>query len=202
MIPVLSLDMENPFDFISKYGSFEYVKIGHNVAIFGKDVLKEFEKRQLKVIVDLKFVDIPSTMARSIKSWDHPSVVGFTVHAAAGADAIKSALESTNKIIFAVVKLTSIEGELEDYLQQINLLRRLGSSFVLPGSWAIRLRHQIPAKILVPGVRMKRQADDQKDVVSVEEIKGIADFAVIGREVYRSEDPKAAMESIRRIVYA
>lgn len=197
MIPVLSLDMEDPFEFIEKYGSFEHVKIGHNVAIFGKGVFGEFEKRNLKVIVDLKFADIPSTVVRSIKSWDHPCVVGFTVHAAAGKDSIKAAIENTDKLIFSVVKLTSIKGELEDYLDQIKILKDLGSSFVLPGMWAKALREMIPTKILVPGVRMKREADDQKDVVSLEDIKTVADFAVIGREVYKSEDPRATMGRIR-----
>lgn len=202
MIPVLSLDMEDPFGFINKYGSFEHVKIGHSVAVYGKNVFNEFERKNLKVIVDLKFVDIPSTVVRSIKSWDHPCVVGFTVHSAAGEETIKAALESTDKLIFSVVKLTSIKGELEDYLDQIKMLKELGSSFVLPGTWAMRLREMIPTKILVPGVRMKREADDQKDVVSIEDIRKVADYAVIGREVYKSEDPKATMEQIRRSVYA
>ncbi len=202
MILVLSLDMENPFEFLEKYGSFDHVKIGHSVAVFGKSVFNEFEKRNLKVIVDLKFVDIPSTVVRSIKSWDHPCVVGFTVHAAAGNDAIRAALESTDKLIFSVIKLTSIQGELKDYIDQIKTLKELGSSFVLPGKWAIQLRHDIPTSILVPGVRMKREADDQKDVVSIEDIKTVADFTVIGREVYKSDDPKSAMEQIRRYVHA
>ncbi len=202
MIPVLSLDMEDPFGFINKYGTFEYVKIGHSVAVYGKSVFSEFEKRSLKVIVDLKFIDIPSTVVRSIKSWDHPCVVGFTVHAASGRETIKAALENTDKIIFSVIKLTSIEGELEDYLNQIESLKELGSSFVLPGTWAVKLREKISTKILVPGVRMKREADDQKDVVSIEDIKKVADYAVIGREVYKSDDPKATMEMIGRFMYA
>ncbi|HOK84237.1 MAG TPA: orotidine-5'-phosphate decarboxylase [Pseudothermotoga sp.] len=202
MIPVLSLDMEDPFGFIEKYGSFDHVKIGHSVAIFGKNIFSQFEKRHLKVIVDLKFTDIPSTVARSVKSWDHPCVVGFTVHAAAGIDAVKAAIESTDKFIFSVVKLTSIQGEIQQYIDQITALKDLGSSFVLPGRWAIELRKIITTKILVPGVRMKRQADDQKDVVSIDQIKDVADFAVIGREVYKSDDPKTAMEDIRRLCYA
>ncbi|MBZ4650755.1 MAG: pyrF, partial [Thermosipho sp. (in: Bacteria)] len=52
MIPVLSLDMESPLEFIDKYGSFDTVKVGHNLAIFGKKILDEFEKRNIKVILD------------------------------------------------------------------------------------------------------------------------------------------------------
>lgn len=199
---VLSLDMEDPIDFIDRYGSFEHVKVGHNLAVFGKSVLDELAKRNLKVILDLKFTDIPSTLVRSIRAWDHPSIIGFTMHAASGIDSIKAALESTDKLIFVVVKLTSIEGSLEEYTQQVETLRLLGCSFVLPGSWAIKLRKKISGKILVPGVRMERSADDQKDVVTLEQIKNVADFAVIGREVYKSQDPKAAMEKMGRFVHA
>jgi len=199
---VLSLDMDEPLSFIDRFGSFEYVKVGHNLASLGKGIFDELAKRNLKVILDLKFVDIPSTVARSIKVWDHPSIVGFTMHASAGIESIRIALENTEKIIFVVVKLTSIEGSLEEYAPQIESLRLLGCSFVLPGSWAMKLRKKISGKILVPGVRMERGPDDQKDVVSLEQIKKVADFAVIGREVYKSQDPKATMEKMRRLVHA
>ncbi|AEH51953.1 orotidine-5'-phosphate decarboxylase [Pseudothermotoga thermarum] len=202
MKPVLSLDMENPLEFIDKYGSFQHVKIGHSVAIYGKSVLEEFQKRNLKVIVDLKFVDIPSTVARSIKAWDHECVEGFTVHSACGIDSIRAALESTDKLIFVVLKLTSLTGDLAEYLDLIKSLRILGCSFVLPGKWAVQLRKQIPGKILVPGVRIKRGADDQKDVVHLSEIMNVADYAVLGREIYKSPDPAKAMDEVRRMLNA
>ncbi len=202
MKPVLSLDMENPIDFIDKYGTFTHVKIGHSVAVHGKQILREFERRNLKVIVDLKFVDIPSTVARSIRAWDDPCVEGFTVHSACGIDAVKAAMESTDKLIFVVVKLTSIEGELEEYKDLIKALTNLGCSFVLPGKWAVELRSNINGKILVPGVRMKRDADDQRDVVHLNDILGIADYAVLGREVYKSQDPKTLIDEVRRMLNA
>jgi len=58
----LSLDMEDPLRFIDEHGSFEVVKVGHNLAVKGKAVLDELHKRGLKVILDLKFCDIPSTV--------------------------------------------------------------------------------------------------------------------------------------------
>ncbi len=202
MKPVLSLDMENPLQFIDKYGSFDHVKIGHSVAVHGKSVLEEFAKRNLEVIIDLKFVDIPSTIARSIKAWDHPSIKGFTVHSACGIDGVKAAMESTNKLIFVVVKLTSIEGELHQYVDLIKTLEVLGCSFVLPGKWAIELRKYISGKILVPGVRIKRGADDQKDVVHLNDVLNVADFVVLGREIYKSDDPAATIAEVRRMLNA
>lgn len=197
MIPVLSLDMESPLEFIDKYGSFDTVKVGHNLAIFGKKILDEFEKRNIKVILDLKFCDIPSTVSRSIKSWDHPAIIGFTVHSAAGIESVKAALDSTEKIIFSVVKLTSQVGELSDYLKTIEELENIKSSFVLPGRWAINLRKKLSGKFLVPGIRMQIKADDQKDIITLGQIKDIADFAVLGREIYLSENPKEKIEKIK-----
>jgi len=43
--PVLSLDMDNPEEFIEKYGAFEYVKVGHNLAIKGKGILDFWQIR-------------------------------------------------------------------------------------------------------------------------------------------------------------
>lgn len=193
---VLSLDMEDPILFIDKFGSFEYVKVGHNLAAKGKSILDELYNRGYQVILDLKFSDIPSTVARSIKAWDHPCIVGFTVHANAGMQSVRAALEATDKQIFSVIKLTSLSGNLEDYKDQILALARLGSSFVLPGTWAIKMRNKIGGKILVPGIRMEQGKDDQKDVVSLWDILKIADFAVIGREVYKAQDPGLKIKKI------
>lgn len=197
MIPVLSLDMKNPINFIKEHGSFDVVKVGHNLAIHGKKILDELEKMNLKVILDLKFCDIPSTVSRSIKSWDHPAIIGFTVHSAAGTDSVKAALDSTNKIIFSVVKLTSQPGDLSDYIKTIEELEKLGSSFVLPGKWAIKLRNTLTGKFLVPGIRMEVQSHDQKDVITLDSIKEIADFAVLGREIYLSNNPGEKIKKIK-----
>ncbi|MCX7653411.1 MAG: orotidine-5'-phosphate decarboxylase [Fervidobacterium sp.] len=195
--PVLSLDMEDPIEFVEKHGCFDYVKVGHNLAIKGKTILDVFHNKGYKVILDLKFSDIPSTVARSIQAWEHPAIVGFTIHANAGVESVRAALDSTEKQIFSVIKLTSIPGRLEEYEDLIIGLARLGSSFVLPGSWAVKMRNKIGGKILVPGIRMTQGKDDQKDVVSLWDIVGIADFAVIGREVYKAQDPKRKIEEIK-----
>ncbi|MEN3042710.1 MAG: orotidine-5'-phosphate decarboxylase [Fervidobacterium sp.] len=195
--PVLSLDMEDPIEFVEKHGCFDYVKVGHNLAIKGKAILDVFHNKGYKVILDLKFSDIPSTVARSIKAWEHPAIIGFTIHANAGVESVRAALDSTEKQIFSVIKLTSIPGRLEEYEDLIIGLARLGSSFVLPGNWAIKMRNKIGGKILVPGIRMTQGKDDQKDVVNLWDVVGIADFAVIGREVYKAQDPKRKIEEIK-----
>ncbi|PLV59071.1 orotidine-5'-phosphate decarboxylase [Thermotoga sp. KOL6] len=200
MIPVLSLDMEDPLDFIKKNGSFDVVKVGHNLAVYGKKILDSLYEMNLKVILDLKFCDIPSTVERSIKSWDHPAIIGFTVHSCSGYESIERALKTTDKYIFAVVKLTSMEGNLEDYIDWIEKLNNIGCDFVLPGSWAKILRGRIKGKILVPGIRMEVKADDQKDVATLEEMKGIADFAVLGREIYLSGNPKEKIRKIKETI--
>lgn len=200
MIPVLSMDMENPMDFIKKYGSFDTVKVGHNLAMNGKKILDELESMGLKVILDLKFCDIPSTVARSIKSWDHPSIIGFTIHSAAGIGSVKAAIEATNKHIFTVVKLTSVSGGLEDFREKICELDNLGCDFVLPGKWAMALRDEIKGKFLVPGIRSTRQFDDQKDIITLEEVEILDDFAVMGREVYMNENPAEKIAEIKGLV--
>jgi len=200
MIPVLSLDMEHPLEFVEKYGTFEHVKLGHNLAMEGRKILDELFKKGLKVILDLKFVDIPSTVERSIRSWDHPCVIGFTVHSACGIDAVRAALGATNKRIFVVIKLTSIPGDLDDYIEMIEKFDDLGTDFVMPGKWARKLRTRIKGKFLVPGIRMEAAVEDQKDVVTLEDVRGIADYVVLGREVYRSADPALKIKKIKELI--
>ena len=198
MIPVLSLDMEDPLEFIEKYGSFEVVKFGHNLAIFGKKMLDRLSDMDLKIIVDLKFCDIPSTVARSVKSWDHPSVIGFTVHSLCGIESVRAAVENTSKHVFSVIKLTSQPGNMKDYMTTIEKIESLGGSFVLPGKWATALREKIRGAFLVPGIRISVPSFDQRDTVTLDEIKDAADYAVLGREIYLSSDPKAKIEEVRR----
>jgi len=200
-IPVLSLDMEDPLSFIDRYGSFETVKVGHNLAVYGKGVLGALADMGLTVIIDLKFADIPSTVMRSIRAWDHPAVIGFTVHSGAGIDSMKAAREATDKHVFAVVKLTSVEGILQDYIETIEKLYDIGMDFVLPGRWARHLREKLSrSAFLVPGIRMERTSDDQKDTITLQEIKGVADYTVIGREVYFDKNPTAKMKKIKDIL--
>jgi len=200
LTPVLSLDMEDPLDFIRKHGSFPTVKVGHNLAVKGKKILDELQNMGLKIILDLKFCDIPSTVIRSIRSWDHESVIGFTLHSAAGIESIKAAIDSTDKFIFSVVKLTSVEGKLEDYIDLIIELDKIGSSFVLPGHWAIGMRKKLKGKFLIPGIRMRIKADDQRDIITINEIKELDDFAVIGREVYLADDPGKRIKEIEEMI--
>jgi len=200
VIPVLSLDMKDPLDFIEMYGSFEHVKVGHNLAVEGRRILHKLSKRGLKIILDLKLMDIPSTVARAIRCWDHPSVVGFTVCGAAGIESVKAALESTDKTIFSVIKLTSLKGALNNgHIHTIKKLDALGSSFVLPPSWAKLLRDRLRGEFLVPGVRMEVPAGEQKDIVTLEEIEGIADYAILGREVYACADPAGKLAWIKEM---
>jgi len=198
--PVLSLDMEDPLEFIRKYGSFEIVKVGHNLAINGRKILDELQNMGLKVILDLKFCDIPSTVSRSIRSWDHDVIVGFTVHSASGIESIKAAIDSTDKMVFSVIKLTSIKGELKDYLDLTLKLDDIGSNFVLPGSWAVELRGKLKGRFLIPGIRMKVSPGDQVDVITINKIKQLNDFAVIGREVYLSKDPIKRIKEIKEMI--
>lgn len=198
--PVLSLDMERPLDFIKKHGSFPTVKVGHNLAMRGKKILDELQEMGLKAILDLKFCDIPSTVARSIRSWDHEVIIGFTLHSAAGIESIKAAIDNTDKFVFSVVKLTSIEGKLDDYIDLIMRLDEIGSDFVFPGTWAIELREKLRGRFLIPGIRMRMKAEDQKDTVTINDIKALDDFAVIGREVYLSDDPRRRIVEIEEMI--
>ena len=48
--------------------------------------------------------------------------------------------------------------------------------------------------------RMEAAMEDQKDVVTLEDVRGIADYVVLGREVYRSADPALKIRKIKELI--
>jgi orotidine-5'-phosphate decarboxylase len=160
------------------------------------DWLKAKDK---KVFVDLKFFDVPETVARAVRAISKHGVDFATIH---GNDAIMQAAarEKGDLKILAVTVLTSLDrGDLDDLgfdcdVQQLVLSRarralQIGCDGVVSsGLEAPLLRAEIDHKLLVvtPGIRPveNRPMDDQKRIVTVEQafLNG-ADHIVVGRPI-------------------
>lgn len=187
-------------------------------AILG--VLKDREKR---IFLDLKFHDIPNTMAGVARVAGRFGVDLFTVHAAAGTDALRAVAEAAaagaaetgmaapNPI--AVTVLTSISPrqlalelkvslELSDFALQMALLAQeagLAGAVCSPLEAADLRRCLDPSFLLVcPGVRPAGAAtgDQQRTLTPTQAFQAGADYLVIGRPVTAAEDPVAAWAAI------
>ncbi|WPL18564.1 Orotidine 5'-phosphate decarboxylase [Thiorhodovibrio winogradskyi] len=172
-----------------------------------------------RVFCDLKFFDVPETVARAVRRLRERQVDFATVH---GNDTMLEAAArekgETMKIL-AVTVLTSLDRSDLDALgfvcdvEELVLARarkalRLGCDGVISsGLEAPRLRAELGENFLVvtPGIRPvdNRPVDDQKRTVDIEQaFRNGADYVVIGRPIRDAADPRVAAEEAQRQIAA
>lgn len=200
--------------------SVVFYKIGLELNMSGRyfELLDWLVARGNKVFVDLKFFDVPATVASAVSNLRGRGVTFATVHGNQGI--MEAAAEAKGDVkILAVTVLTSLDrGDLDDLGFDVDVsklvlsrARRslesgcdgiIASGLELPG-----LRAEIDDKLLVitPGIRPveNRVEDDQKRVVTPEQaFKDGADYIVIGRPIRNAADPKAAAEAVQKTIAA
>ncbi len=184
--------------------------------------VRNISERRLPIFLDLKFHDIPNTVAGAIKgaSAMHPFMM--TVHTAGGKAMLQAAANAAQEVaassgkpkalIIGVTVLTSFDQDdltqvgVRDTMQdQVKRMADLALSSGLDG--VVCSSHEITLlrehcgpdfKLIVPGIRPAGSAtDDQKRVMTPKEAmdKG-ADYLVIGRPITAVQDSKKAAEAI------
>jgi len=164
-----------------------------------------------KVMVDLKFFDVPETVRLAVRQLAKHRPSFATVH---GNDAILAAAagEKGPVRILAVTVLTSLDqGDLTDLgfqcdvealvLSRARRALALGCDGVVSsGLEAERLRESLGDRFLIvtPGIRPVANVDDQKRTVDVEQaFRNGADYIVVGRPIRDAADPRAAAERLQ-----
>ena len=214
---ILALDVPSPNDakaLIETLGdSVRFCKMGLELFMAGGyfELMDWLRERGKKVFVDLKFFDVPETVAAAVRRLKGRGAAFATVH---GNDAIlEAACKSKDGLgILAVTMLTSLDQrDVEDLgfqadigavvLARARRALKLGCDGVISsGLEAKRLRRELGDKLLivVPGIRpgANRPVDDQKRTVDLEEafLNG-ADYVVVGRPIRGAPDPRAAAEA-------
>ena len=169
--------------------------------------------RDKKVFVDLKFFDIPATVAGAVRRLSGRGVHFATVH---GNQAImEAAVAAAGDVgILAVTVLTSLDrGDLDDLgfacdVSQLVLSRARRAlaagcaGVVSSGMEARAIRTELGSRLLIvsPGIRPvdNRPEDDQKRVLTVAQAFAAgADYIVVGRPIRDASDPRAAAEAIQ-----
>ena len=225
---VLALDVDNfkkAEELVSKLNNYVGVfKIGSQLfTAEGAKVVNMLNERGGKVFLDLKFHDIPNTVARAAEVATKSGVYIFNVHTSGGYEMMKAAAEATKKtslalgirkpLILGVTLLTSINQEiLEKEIgikkrleEQVVHLAKLAKAAGLDGVVAspreikeIRKACGENFVILTPGIRPAgKSSDDQKRIMTPREaIKLGADFLVIGRPIRNAFNPVEAAKEI------
>ena len=180
----------------------------------GPSVVKAVQSRGSRVFLDLKFHDIPNTVAHAVKSAAGLGVAMTTLHACGGPvmleAAAKAAESSGNKdlLLLAVTVLTSMDaaqlsatGVTVEPEAQVVRLAGLAAGAGIGGIVcspreiaAVRSAHAEKLRLVTPGVRPTwAAAGDQKRVMTpAEAIRAGSDWLVIGRPITAAADPKEA----------
>jgi len=191
----------------------KFFKVGLELFLAGWFPMIEWIiKRDLEVMVDLKFFDVPETVGRAVRQIRDCGATFATVH---GNDGILRAAVKNKKDtqILAVTVLTSLDqGDIRELgfdcsVEDLVLSRAkravaMGCDGVVSsGLEAPKLRAHLGDGFLVvvPGVRpVENREDDQKRVVDVRTaFENGADHIVVGRPIRQAEDPLAVVEKMK-----
>lgn len=199
-------------------GSCHWFKVGLELfAAAGPGIVEQLAAQGHSVFLDLKFHDIPNTVAGAIRSAARLGAGMMTVHAGGGPEMLKaarSALEGMDAPpeLLAVTVLTSMDlGQLRAVgierspEEQVEKLARMGAEagirgFVCsPREVGILRALTGPGGVLViPGIRPlgSDRGDQSRTASPAEAIRQGASFLVVGRPVTRAGDPQAALRAI------
>ena len=206
-------ELDYLFDELSD--DIKIVKIGMEAFYtFGNDIVKKFKEKNIKIFLDLKLHDIPTTVHKACKTLGNLEVDILNLHAAGGKEMMKAGLEgflSSNprgKLI-GVTQLTStnqemmnnelnIQGSIEDQVKRMSLLvKEAGLHGIVSSAGEVKLvKEEIGSDFLciTPGIRPKgAHTDDQKRIYTPAEALSFgADYLVIGRPITKASSPKQA----------
>ncbi len=183
----------------------------------GPSVIRELVESGKKVFLDLKFHDIPNTVAGGVCSAAALGISMLTVHAAGGSAMLRAAMEAARQapkppIVLAVTVLTSLSdadlqeigvaGRTRDHaLVLATLAQNCGCDGVVASPHEARLiRQDLGAGLVIvtPGIRPVGSAKGDQTRVNTpaEAIAAGADYLVVGRPVTEAADPRRAAEAI------
>jgi orotidine-5'-phosphate decarboxylase len=188
----------------------------------GPKVIDMIRNKGEKVFLDLKFHDIPNTVAKAGEEATKLGSTMFTVHSMGGYEMMKGAVESSRNtakqlntpkpFILAVTILTSMDEAIleevgiktpleEQVVRLARLAKRAGVSGVVASPREISLiRDHCGSDFLIvtPGVRPASAAkDDQKRTLTPgEAIRAGANYIVVGRPIKEADDPVRAADEI------
>jgi len=205
-------------------------KIGKELFTWmGPKAVEMVQKGGGKVFLDLKYHDIPSTVAKAAAMATRLGVAMFNLHALGGAEMMRAAVEAVQEeaekknllppTILGVTVLTSLQSRdlravgitlpLEEEVVQLAILaQQAGLDGVVASPLEIKQLRKACGEDLVivtPGVRLDkgRRHDQARVMTPAEAIQAGADYVVIGRPIKEAPDPlkatKVILQEIRSV---
>ncbi len=203
------------YDVWMKVGFRAYIRDGKPFIKALKEINPDF-----KIFLDLKLYDIPNTMADAAEEIAKIGVDMFNIHASAGSIAMKTVMDrlasyENRPLVLAVTALTSFdeknfqtvyEKSIDEKAEQFaKMSYENGLDGVVCSTFesrAIKNATYDGFLTLCPGIRpFGEDAGDQQRVATLELAnKEGVDYPVVGRPIYKSEEPQRKVEDILKVM--
>lgn len=212
-------DAKSALEFVERVEpSLCKLKVGKELfTAAGPALVEELVKRNFKVFLDLKFHDIPNTVAKALQAAANLGVWMVNVHTLGGLKMLQAAAESLANIkdrplLIGVTILTSMD---EEQLQSVGIeskvqdevlkLAKLAYDYGLDGVVSSAMEANLIKKFtssqfltVTPGIRPSNSdlTDQVRVMTPIKALENGADYLVIGRPITKSSDPIATLTQI------
>lgn len=201
-------------------GACSFYKVGSELfTAVGPGFVESLVAKGKRVFLDLKFHDIPNTVAGAVRSASSLGASIVTVHASGGNLMLRAAVESAAEAgarceVFAVTVLTSLDNASlgaasgrpdVDVMREVERLAGIAHAAQVNGvvcsgreAHMIRMKHGTDLRLIIPGIRLEGDAagDQARTVTPQEAAEAGANYIVVGRSVTRAPDPAKAMTGL------
>ena len=215
---MVALDMDDGDEAVRLAGEIgsdiAALKVGSQLFTrYGPDLVRQITESGGRVFLDLKYHDIPNTVAKAVRGAVETGVSWFTVHASGGSDMIRAAKDAAGDArVLAVTVLTSLDrdamgqigwgGEVRDQVIRLaNVAREAGADGIVCSALEVRSLRSVlddGCVLVTPGIRPAgASADDQARVATpTSAVADGADYLVVGRPIVKAPDRKRAVRLI------
>jgi orotidine-5'-phosphate decarboxylase len=214
-------------DFPTRKKALETVEALSDASIFkvgaqlftqtGPSFIDELKKRGKNVFLDLKFHDIPNTVAGGVRAAARRGVQMLTVHASGGEAMLRAAQEAAGEdgpAVLAVTLLTSLAAEdveqvfgrmplslVDEVVRLARLAERSGLEGVVASpaeAKPIRRSFGQALRVVTPGIRLAGDdpADQSRFATPDVAARAGADYVVVGRSITAARSPEAAFAAV------
>lgn len=225
---IVALDVpsaEEAFALVDRIGNrIDYYKIGSPLFTrIGPAVVRELKARGKRVFLDLKYHDIPSTVANAVESAAKLDVDMLTLHASGGSAMLRAAADAageTGPRLLGVTILTSFTADdvenvwdkkILSVRDEVVRLAALAADSGLHGivsspleAETLKRRHGPQFLVVTPGIRPagNKAGDQARTATPADATRAGADYLVIGRPIFEAADPSAAIDEVQAEIAA
>lgn len=219
---IVALDLPSPreaLELVDRLGDGPgFYKVGSQLfTAAGPQICQALAKRGKRVFLDLKFHDIPNTVAGSVRAAAELGVSMLTVHAAGGPAMLAAAREAAGEEgpqVLAVTLLTSLGSEdvphifgrspvslVDEVVRLAGLAAEAGLFGVVASVTevkSVKRRYGEGLKVVSPGIRLPSDepGDQTRYASPTEAARAGADYIVVGRSVIAARDPAEAFRAV------